>query len=70
MSERKEAYNWVVSDCCNAAVQEYHPEDTHARCKSCGEMAEVVDIDSFLPDDWWAREHDDPPYDAEVNGDE
>jgi len=70
MSERKETYNWVVSDCCNAAVQEYHPEDTHARCKSCGEMAEVVDIDSFLPDDWRAREHADPPYDAEVNGDE
>ena len=22
------------------------------------------------PDDWWAREHYDPPYDAEVNGDE
>jgi hypothetical protein len=33
-------------------------------------MAEVVDIDSFLPDDWRAREHADPPYDAEVNGDE
>ena len=28
-----------TSDCCNAPVQEHRPDDTHARCTACGEMA-------------------------------
>jgi len=32
----------LVSDCCGAPVAEHRPEDTHARCNSCGEMA-VID---------------------------
>ena len=32
-----------VSNCCSAELYEYHPDDIYARCKSCGEMAEVVE---------------------------
>ena len=32
-----------VSDCCSAELYEYHSDHIHARCKSCGEMAEVVE---------------------------
>lgn len=32
----------LVGDCCGAPVEEHRPEDTHARCTACGEMA-VID---------------------------